>query len=410
MKRLLFIITFMYFGIINAQNIGVKNYNVQQKYKLISNNFRLSNGGYQQIQNNTNLYDSIYNWKLDTSTMGWKVTSKSINYIYDSLGNNTSYLSQNWNGTSWLTTWQYFYTYDSLNNVTGEFYKSWNGSSWGNYDTLSIYAYIYDANDNIMRMAGSNGVDTFTYDNHNNMTSDLNEGNGEWFYSYDVNNNLINASSSVFDSQNNSWDDMVKMMFTYNVNNELIHLLQVNGTTYSYESQGINYTYDSNGNVINYLWQDWYNGNWVNATLYNYTYYANTLKKSFAYKNFNSSSFNNLGGTRIIDGDSMVYYYHSPAGIKQLSQNDNYINIYPNPSNGIIQITTNNMQVTEVNVYDVNGRIVPTYFDKLSTGSNPSQREGNSITIDASSLQNGIYNVCIITNEGITNKRVVIVH
>jgi hypothetical protein len=58
------------------------------------------------------------------------------------------------------------------------------------------------------------------------------------------------------------------------------------------------------------------------------------------------------------------------------------------------------VQVTELKVYDVTGKLIPI--------PNPSQREGK-ITVDLRSLQNGIYNISIISNEGVINKRVVIV-
>jgi len=86
---------------------------------------------------------------------------------------------------------------------------------------------------------------------------------------------------------------------------------------------------------------------------------------------------------------------------------NSHVSIYPNPSNGILQIAANNLQVTELKVYDVTGKLVfsqPTYFDKLSTGSNPS-KEGNTITVDLSSLQSGMYNISIISKEGVVNTK-----
>jgi heme-binding NEAT domain protein len=48
-------------------------------------------------------------------------------------------------------------------------------------------------------------------------------------------------------------------------------------------------------------------------------------------------------------------------------------------------------------VYDVNGKLVL------------SQTINGKTTIDASSLKEGVYNISIISNEGMANKRVVIV-
>ena len=100
------------------------------------------------------------------------------------------------------------------------------------------------------------------------------------------------------------------------------------------------------------------------------------------------------------------------ADISQISGLNTQISIYPNPSNGILQLAVNNLQVAAVKVYDVTGKLVfsqPTYLDKLSAGSNPST-EWNCISVDLSSLPNGIYNVSVIGNEGVVNKRLVITH
>jgi hypothetical protein len=76
----------------------------------------------------------------------------------------------------------------------------------------------------------------------------------------------------------------------------------------------------------------------------------------------------------------------------------NEINIYPNPNNGNFIIESqnklNNMHCT---LNDVNGKLLL------------SQSINGKISIDASNLNEGVYNVSIISNEGVVNKRLVIV-
>ena len=79
--------------------------------------------------------------------------------------------------------------------------------------------------------------------------------------------------------------------------------------------------------------------------------------------------------------------------------------IYPNPSNGNFIIETNATTKQTLQVYDVNGRVVLT--QTIQPTPNPS-KEGNSIAVDASNLPSGIYNVSVISNEGVANKRLVI--
>jgi len=83
-------------------------------------------------------------------------------------------------------------------------------------------------------------------------------------------------------------------------------------------------------------------------------------------------------------------------GISQISALNTQISIYPNPSNGNFVIETNAADKQTLQVYDVNGRLVLT------------QSVSGKASIDASHLPNGIYNVSLISNEGITNKRLVI--
>ena len=83
------------------------------------------------------------------------------------------------------------------------------------------------------------------------------------------------------------------------------------------------------------------------------------------------------------------------------SIHNNYINsqilVYPNPTNGVFVIETNSTEKQIVQVFDVNGKLVIT------------QTINGTTSIDASNLNEGVYNMTIIGNEGVANKRLVIV-
>jgi type IX secretion system substrate protein len=85
------------------------------------------------------------------------------------------------------------------------------------------------------------------------------------------------------------------------------------------------------------------------------------------------------------------------TGINKLSSVSNTINIYPNPSNGSFIIETNATTKQTIQMYDVNGKLVL------------SQIINDKTNIDAGSLNEGIYNISIISNEGVVNKRLIIV-
>jgi len=83
-------------------------------------------------------------------------------------------------------------------------------------------------------------------------------------------------------------------------------------------------------------------------------------------------------------------------GINQVSGNKQ-ISIYPNPNNGNFVIETNAYSKQTMQLFDVNGKLVLT------------QTINGKINIDASNLAEGVYNLSITNNEGVINKRLVIV-
>ena len=82
-------------------------------------------------------------------------------------------------------------------------------------------------------------------------------------------------------------------------------------------------------------------------------------------------------------------------GISQVSALKSQVNIYPNPNNGNFMIETN--ANTHCIMYDVNGREV---LNQMVNGKS---------LINAANLAEGVYNLNIISNQGVLNKRIVIV-
>ncbi|MHB8259223.1 MAG: T9SS type A sorting domain-containing protein [Bacteroidia bacterium] len=110
--------------------------------------------------------------------------------------------------------------------------------------------------------------------------------------------------------------------------------------------------------------------------------------------------------------DFMPYSGTSYYRLKQTDYNNNYkyfnivsvnfneqqsIRVYPNPNNGSFVIEPSNTTKQTMQVYDVNGKLVL------------SQVINGKTTIDANSLNEGVYNISLISNEGVVNKRLVIV-
>jgi hypothetical protein len=86
------------------------------------------------------------------------------------------------------------------------------------------------------------------------------------------------------------------------------------------------------------------------------------------------------------------------AGIAQVKNISNQINVYPNPASNNVQVvnTNNNRETLNVTVYDVNGRLVL------------SQAIGGEASLDVSKLNEGIYNINLSGNNVTATKRLII--
>jgi photosystem II stability/assembly factor-like uncharacterized protein len=92
-----------------------------------------------------------------------------------------------------------------------------------------------------------------------------------------------------------------------------------------------------------------------------------------------------------------INIFNSTIGIQQYKDGSEQVNIYPNPNNGTFVIEPNSNTKHTVYVYDINGKLL---LNQVIYG---------KTNIDASILNEGVYNINIISNEGVTNKRMVIV-
>jgi len=86
------------------------------------------------------------------------------------------------------------------------------------------------------------------------------------------------------------------------------------------------------------------------------------------------------------------------TGIKQFAGNNQQVKVYPNPNNGSFVIEPQNILYNvHCAVYDVTSKLVL------------NQTVNGKTIIDASSLNEGVYNISISSSEGVINKRLVIV-
>ena len=402
--------------------------------KPLANSYmRLQGGGYQQPLSTNALLDSTNIWVWDTIANVYKFGGRSINYTYNANNKLTGYLNQYGNYTTWNSQQQYTYTYDANNNFTSSLEQDSN-SFFGAWSNVEQSFYTYDANNNLTNTfyqywnnnAWSNSGQNYnTYDANNNLISSLSEGwygtawtpNSKTTYTYDVNNNLTNSLAQEWLS--GAWVDSVKTVYTYTNNNNTYNITQRwNGSSWINNTQDF-ITYDANHNCTNHINQSWNGSSWDSNYEYYYAYDANNNNTYFLNQYWANNTWNNCFKTAstynsnndiltqvLIDyqsntatpiPDSTIYYYRTTTGINKLSTNNEQTTIYPNPSNGNFVVETNTETKQTLQVYDINGKVALT---QTITG---------KATVDASSLSQGVYNLSIISNEGVVNKRVVIV-
>jgi hypothetical protein len=135
------------------------------------------------------------------------------------------------------------------------------------------------------------------------------------------------------------------------------------------------WTYDASNNRISSLNQYWNtsNSSWrrVNSWVFNYD--INNFLKNFTIQEYDTTS-----GVNITLEDSVVYYYHSVVGLNELALKEKSISVYPNPSNGLLNIRSSNI-INSIELYNNLGVLV----------SNPEMMYNNQI--DLSGLSKGIY-------------------
>ena len=236
--------------------------------------------------------------------------------------------------------------------------------------------YIADRNNNRIRkistsgiistIAGKNYVIGFSGDGGPATAAEL---NGPWGVTFDATGNLY-----ISDAANQRIRSVSKAL-TVTVNSSTLCA----GTTDTLTASG----------ATTYSWSTSATTTSISVTPIITTTYTVTGTTTFTALNVSNAST----GTAI----STVAVTNCSTGIKQLT-NSNDVNIYPNPNNGSFVIEPKNtLYNVPCTLYDVNGKAVL------------SQSINGKTNIDASSLNEGIYNISLISNEGVINKRIVIV-
>ncbi len=380
----------------------------------------------------------LQNW----NGSAWR-NDQQTNYTYDVNDNMTSNIYQQWDGTAWINSSRETYTYDSNNNILTYLTEYWNGSAWmNNY----FSTYTYDVNNNLTNrlsqrwITGSwmdGSTDTYTYDISNNLINRLRQNwidsTGIWLnssqynYIYNANNSI---TSFIFNKWlNNVWEMNQQEINTYDADNIMdAHSFKFWHDQVTFISTGDSVRYyfhavplpcsasftlypdtaiehnwfllatGSGEEPITYFWE-WGDGTTSTGSNPSHTY---TVP---GYYNICMSITDSTGCSDTYC-DSSTYVFKTDAemisvnvinqfnvGIEEVE--NNFINIYPNPTTGLLNIET----AIEKGIYqlqDLTGK-------QLLSGSITATR----FSLDISTLSKGIYLLSVFDGEQVAHKKIV---
>jgi hypothetical protein len=123
-------------------------------------------------------------------------------------------------------------------------------------------------------------------------------------YSYDVSGNVTEAVGFFWDTTSSQWKTSYKYAYNYNTDNkatvELFQEFDAN-TNSIIGQERLNYTYNSNGDLIQFLEQDWNGSVWENSLKLDFTYTNNRISggTEYAWSGTDWSSDEDLFNTTI---------------------------------------------------------------------------------------------------------------
>jgi len=372
------------------------------------------------------IYDSVRRWLFDRTTKKWDNQERQINFTYNSYNKNTGFIQQVWNDTfqnwqnsvketytytasdslssetilfwtdtGWLNSLQWLYTYDGNNNLVTETLQTWDTTKWvNNYE--QIRGFNSKNLDTSILIRGSNGTvwDTseqfiYTYNAANLDTGELTQlwKSSAWSNSSRISYKYTGTNVDTqytYSASGSLWAYSSLYTFTYNGDN-----LNTSFTDYEYSSGWVPitrylYSYNAENFDTGTITQLWSGSTW--ALLANETdaYYPNGVEQWASYHSYSTTA------DTIISGDSTYWYINGSAGINQLSSATNQLTLYPNPSTGLVTITS----TKNINDITVTNLVGQTVLKSLS------EDLGVNQTIDLSNLPGGIYFITVTNKMG----------
>ena len=348
------------------------------------------------------------NWENDWRTL----------YTYDSEGNTSSEIEQEWNGAVWTNDQKQTYAHDSQNNMTEFIIYDWEfiTSSWDESVKLIIDYTDLNKIDNVIIQFWDNTENSWYNLSRNAMLY--------------TGNNLSQVAYDYWDGSESQWKTTWKTEYTFNANNQWTTSQDliwddVNQEWDNDEKQLL--AYDDLGNNISIIEQLWESGSWNDNYKEEYTYSSLNLTRVTAFE---------WNGTELTENARILYSYNdyqqcTEAAVEYWNGGDwtadlyspqirlyyeefednttsiatiierNEFEIYPNPAADILKVKLNGKEIQQIRIIDITGKTV---FESR-TGFQASEAK-----IPVNQLQNGVYILQVTSGNQTGTKSFVVSH
>ncbi|HET7733236.1 MAG TPA: T9SS type A sorting domain-containing protein, partial [Paludibacter sp.] len=222
-----------------------------------------------------------------------------------------------------------------------------------------------------------------------------------WFYSPGY-SKLLTERTKIWNSENSAWENYQRTDYEYNDNNQLVSETYQHWKIMFWESDlRYDYQHDADGNEIKKtlskpIYHEWRNlisinysdftGNKANLMESKYEFWGGStgeLVSSYIPFNFNNE-------TAIQRGRSLQISYldvtDTLSAVPESTASTQSIPVYPNPSDGIYYINTQEYGVQSWVIADLDGRMLKNHVQSISSG-----------VIDITDLPKGIYILKVTT-------------
>jgi hypothetical protein len=260
---------------------------------------------------------------------------------------------------------------------------------------LSVFSYNADGkmNSQVLKSKNSN-TNTNEWTNYQLIN---------WYYK-PLTSKLISQRSKKWNTVTLKWEYSNKTDYQYNGSNNLISETYQHWKTMFWQNDSrYDYEYDANAQQLNKVLSIPIYNKWRNTITINYSNFtdnkANLMESKYNFwggttdELTNSNipfQFNNV--TTILKAKRIEISYLTivDTGVPtfEFTKSIQQIPVYPNPSNGIFYINTQQLNIQSWSISDLSGRTLKTYNNQLNSG-----------VIDLTDLPKGIYILRAITKD-----------